>query len=98
MIIERGVAIAGVGHHLPDLIEDNETLCVNLDVGPEWIMEKTGIKRRYLARPEDSASDFAAKAAQNAPQQETPAGGATDGHVVADKDGDVVDAEFAETR
>lgn len=66
MIIERGVAIAGVGHHLPDLIEDNETLCVNLDVGPEWIMEKTGIKRRYLARPEDSASDFAAKAAQNA--------------------------------
>ena len=61
-----GVAIAGVGHHLPDLIEDNETLCANLDVGPEWILEKTGIKRRYLARPEDSASDYAAKAAQNA--------------------------------
>jgi 3-oxoacyl-[acyl-carrier-protein] synthase-3 len=66
MTIDSGVAIAGVGHHLPDLIEDNETLCANLDVGPEWIMEKTGIKRRYLARPEDSASDFAAKAAQNA--------------------------------
>jgi 3-oxoacyl-[acyl-carrier-protein] synthase-3 len=66
MTIDSGVAIAGVGHHLPDLIEDNETLCANLDVGPEWIMEKTGIKRRYLARPEDSASDYAAKAAQNA--------------------------------
>lgn len=66
MNIDKGVAIAGVGHHLPDLIEDNEALCVNLDVGPEWIMEKTGIKRRYLARPEDSASDFAAKAAQKA--------------------------------
>jgi 3-oxoacyl-[acyl-carrier-protein] synthase III len=66
MIFERGVAIAGVGHHLPNLIEDNETLCTNLDVGPDWIMEKTGIKRRYLARPEDSASDFATKAAQNA--------------------------------
>ena len=66
MIIERGVAIAGVGHHLPDQIEDNETLCANLDVGPDWIMEKTGIKRRYLAQPEDSASDFASKAAQNA--------------------------------
>lgn len=66
MTIDSGVAIAGVGHHLPDLIEDNETLCANLDVVPEWIMEKTGIKRRYLARPEDSASDFAAKAAQNA--------------------------------
>lgn len=66
MTIDNGVAIAGVGHHLPDLIEDNETLCTNLDISPEWIMEKTGIKRRYLARPEDSASDFATKAAQNA--------------------------------
>jgi len=66
MTIDSGVAIAGVGHHLPDVIEDNETLCTNLDISPEWIMEKTGIKRRYLARPEDSASDYAAKAAQNA--------------------------------
>jgi 3-oxoacyl-[acyl-carrier-protein] synthase-3 len=66
MTIDSGVAIAGVGHHLPDLIEDNETLCANLEVTPEWIIEKTGIKRRYLARPEDSASDYAAKAAQNA--------------------------------
>jgi 3-oxoacyl-[acyl-carrier-protein] synthase-3 len=66
MTIEMGVAIAGVGHHLPDLIEENSTLCANLDVGPEWILEKTGIKRRYLARKEDSASDFALKAAQKA--------------------------------
>lgn len=66
MTIDSGVAIAGVGHHLPDLIEDNETLCANLEVTPDWIIEKTGIKRRYLARPEDSASDYAAKAAQNA--------------------------------
>jgi 3-oxoacyl-[acyl-carrier-protein] synthase-3 len=66
MIFERGVAIAGVGHHLPNLMEDNETLCTNLDVDPDWIMKKTGIKRRYLAHPEDSASDFATKAAQKA--------------------------------
>jgi 3-oxoacyl-[acyl-carrier-protein] synthase-3 len=66
MTIDSGVAIAGVGHHLPDLIEDNEALCANLEVTPAWIIEKTGIKRRYLARPEDSASDYAAKAAQNA--------------------------------
>lgn len=66
MKFENGIAIAGVGHHLPDLIEDNETLCANLEVSPDWIIEKTGIKRRYLARPGDSASDYAAKAAQNA--------------------------------
>jgi 3-oxoacyl-[acyl-carrier-protein] synthase III len=66
MINDCGVAIVGVGHHLPNLIEDNETLCANLEVSPDWILEKTGIKRRYLALPEDSASDFAALAAQNA--------------------------------
>jgi len=66
MTIDTGVIIGGVGHHLPALIEDNETLCKNLEVTPDWIIEKTGIKRRYLAYPEDSASDYAAKAAQNA--------------------------------
>lgn len=66
MKFENGIAIAGVGHYLPDLIEDNETLCANLEVSPDWIIEKTGIKRRYLARPGDTASGYAARAAQNA--------------------------------
>jgi 3-oxoacyl-[acyl-carrier-protein] synthase-3 len=58
-----GITIAGVGHHLPDHAEDNETLCRNLDVTPEWIVEKTGIEQRY-AGPEDSASQYAVLAAQ----------------------------------
>lgn len=66
MSIDSGIAIVGVGHHLPEIVEDNETLCANLAVSPDWILEKTGIKRRYLARPDDSAAGFAAKAAQNA--------------------------------
>jgi 3-oxoacyl-[acyl-carrier-protein] synthase III len=66
MTIITGVTIAGVGHYLPDQIEDNTTLCRNLEVTPDWITEKTGIKRRYLARSEDSASDFATKAASRA--------------------------------
>ena len=37
-------SIIGVGHHLPSYFEDNETLCRNLDVTPEWIMEKIGIE------------------------------------------------------
>jgi 3-oxoacyl-[acyl-carrier-protein] synthase-3 len=65
-LLNGGVAIAGVGHHLPDLIEDNYALCQNLDVSPNWIVEKTGIKRRYLASPGDCASDYAARAAKNA--------------------------------
>ncbi|HEY2356106.1 MAG TPA: ketoacyl-ACP synthase III [Phenylobacterium sp.] len=60
------VCITGVGHHLAGVVEENEELCRGLDVSPEWIIEKTGIKRRYLAAPEDSASDFAVKAALRA--------------------------------
>lgn len=63
---QRNVVICGVGHHLPKTILDNETLCETLDVTPEWVLDKTGIQTRYVAAPEDSASDFATRAAQNA--------------------------------
>jgi 3-oxoacyl-[acyl-carrier-protein] synthase-3 len=62
----QGVTIVGVGHHLPDHAEDNETLCRGLEVTPEWIVEKTGIQRRYIAGADESASDYAVKAAQRA--------------------------------
>jgi len=61
-----GVEIIGVGHHLPSIVEDNETLCRNLDVTPEWIIEKTGIERRYIAAPGDSPSAFGTEAARQA--------------------------------
>jgi 3-oxoacyl-[acyl-carrier-protein] synthase-3 len=63
MLSVPGVTISGVGHCLPDYFEDNETLCLSLDVTPEWIIEKTGIQRRYIAGPEDTASGYAIKAA-----------------------------------
>jgi 3-oxoacyl-[acyl-carrier-protein] synthase-3 len=61
-----GVGIIGTGHHLPEQIETNEALCEQLDVTPEWIVEKTGIQRRYIAAPQDSASGYATVAAQRA--------------------------------
>lgn len=61
-----GVAITGVGHQLPSIVEDNETLCRNLTVPPSWVIEKTGIQRRYLAAPNESASVLAAEAARRA--------------------------------
>ncbi|WP_372784520.1 3-oxoacyl-ACP synthase III family protein [Phenylobacterium sp.] len=61
-----GVCITGVGHHLAGVVEENDALCRGLDITPEWILEKTGIKRRYIAAPEDSASDFAVSAARRA--------------------------------
>jgi len=61
-----GVAIVGVGHKLGSLVEDNETLCRNLDVSPAWIIEKTGITRRYLASPDETASGLSLQAAKDA--------------------------------
>ena len=61
-----GIGILGVGHHLPATVEDNETLCQRLDVSPSWIVEKTGIERRHLAGPGDSASGMAGQAARQA--------------------------------
>ena len=62
----EGVSIVGVGHHLPAIFETNEMLCKNLDVSPEWIIEKTGIKGRYIASESDSASDYATNASLKA--------------------------------
>lgn len=65
-----GVAITGVGHRLPHTTEDNEALCARLvgspEVTPEWIAEKTGIQRRYIAEPHEHASDYARDAALQA--------------------------------
>lgn len=61
-----GIGIVGVGHALPDAVDDNETLCRGLSVTPEWIVEKTGIQGRRVAAPTDSASGFATAAAQRA--------------------------------
>ncbi|MDP1028806.1 ketoacyl-ACP synthase III [Sphingomonas sp. KR1UV-12] len=65
-MFDAGICISGVGHHLPAKSEDNETLCQNLDVTPDWIVAKTGIQRRFIAAPEDSASGYAIAAAQRA--------------------------------
>jgi 3-oxoacyl-[acyl-carrier-protein] synthase-3 len=74
MLFDDGIVISGVGHHLPETWEDNETLCANLDVTPDWIVEKTGIRRRYIAAPDDTASGYAVAAARRAlAMAQTPA-------------------------
>lgn len=62
---DYGVGILGASHYLPEQIQTNEALCMNMaDTTPEWILSKTGIKRRYIAAESDSASGMATNAAQ----------------------------------
>jgi 3-oxoacyl-[acyl-carrier-protein] synthase-3 len=60
------VSIIGVGHHLPAQFEDNESLCRQLDITPAWIIEKTGIERRYIAAADDTAWGYSVAAATQA--------------------------------
>lgn len=67
MIEDRKIGILGAGHHLAGKVETNEELCEYLpDITPEWIVEKTGITKRYIALPDESASLFAVKASEKA--------------------------------
>jgi 3-oxoacyl-[acyl-carrier-protein] synthase-3 len=64
-MIERNIGIIGSSHYLPEYIQTNEELCDQLtDVTPDWIIAKTGIKRRYIAGRNDSASSMAIEAAK----------------------------------
>ena len=57
---QYGIGIAGASHKLGSNIQSNEDLCLNLpDTTPEWIISKTGIKRRYHVTENESASSLA---------------------------------------
>lgn len=61
-----GIGILGASHYLPDNIQTNEELCqIMTDVTPEWIISKTGIRRRFIATDNDSSSSMATIAANN---------------------------------
>jgi 3-oxoacyl-[acyl-carrier-protein] synthase-3 len=63
--MDYGIGILSASHYLPEKIQTNEELCeVMTDVTPEWILTKTGIKRRYIASKDDSASSMATIAAK----------------------------------
>ena len=58
--------IAGTGRGIPATVFKNaEFASVGIETTDEWIVERTGIRQRYLARTE-SATDLAATAARSA--------------------------------
>lgn len=60
--------ILGCGAYLPEKIVTNADLAASVDTSDEWIQERTGIKKRHLAAPNECTSNMAAKAALNAMQ------------------------------
>ena len=62
-----GIGIISTCHYIPKYLQTNEELCkVLTDVTPEWIVTKTGIKRRFIASLDESTSSMASEAARGA--------------------------------
>ena len=62
----RPVAIAGTGKYVPETVLTNEELQRIVDTSDEWITERTGIKKRRIAAPDEATSDLAIKAGREA--------------------------------
>lgn len=67
MAIIRSVAV-GCGSYLPEKVVTNEELAKTVDTSDEWIVERTGIKRRHIAADGELTSDLALHAAREALQ------------------------------
>ncbi len=52
-------AIAGTGAYLPERVMTNKEFEGLVDTSDEWIRERTGIRQRHVARPDETTSDMA---------------------------------------
>jgi 3-oxoacyl-[acyl-carrier-protein] synthase III len=60
------VSITGLGCHVPDRVLTNDELSQLVDTSDEWIMTRTGIRERRIAKHEEALSDLALPAARKA--------------------------------
>jgi 3-oxoacyl-[acyl-carrier-protein] synthase III len=60
--------ITGTGSYLPEKILTNQDLEKMVDTSDQWIVERTGIRKRHIAADDEYTCDLAEKAARNAMQ------------------------------
>jgi 3-oxoacyl-[acyl-carrier-protein] synthase III len=58
--------LLGVGGHLPKRVLSNAELSHQVDTSDEWIVERTGIRERRIAGPDEKTSDLAIAASLQA--------------------------------
>jgi 3-oxoacyl-[acyl-carrier-protein] synthase-3 len=58
--------VRGVGAALPGRAVTNEELAAKVDTSDEWIVQRTGIRQRYVAGPGETTSTLAVRAAEAA--------------------------------
>ena len=58
--------VKGSGSALPRTVVSNAELAAKVDTSDEWIVERTGIRQRYIAEPDETTSTLATEAARKA--------------------------------
>jgi 3-oxoacyl-[acyl-carrier-protein] synthase-3 len=58
--------LTGTGSALPRRVVTNADLAERVDTSDEWIVERTGIRQRYLAQEDETTSSLATEAARQA--------------------------------
>jgi 3-oxoacyl-[acyl-carrier-protein] synthase-3 len=64
--VTRRAILTGTGSALPRTRVSNEELARRVDTSDEWIVERTGIRFRHIAEPDETTATLAAAAAKEA--------------------------------
>src|SRR5687768_10255973 len=60
------VGISGTGSYVPERVLTNYDLEKLVDTSDEWIVQRTGIRERRIARPDEASGDMGTVAAKRA--------------------------------
>ena len=60
------ISMTGLGCHVPEHVMTNADLAKLVDTSDEWIRDRTGIRERRIAAPEEAVSDLALPACRKA--------------------------------
>lgn len=75
--------LVGAGAYLPERVVTNDELATHLDTSDRWIVERTGIRQRHVAGPNETACFMGAAAGRAALATAGVAAEAIDGVIVA---------------
>jgi 3-oxoacyl-[acyl-carrier-protein] synthase III len=62
----RAISITGLGCRVPERVITNDELSTMMDTNDAWIRERTGIRERRIAAPEEALSDLCLPACRDA--------------------------------
>lgn len=84
------VGITGVGAYVPERVLTNDDLSKMVETSDEWIVERTGIRERRIAEPDQATSDIAVPAALEALERAGLTPGEVDLLIVATASPDMI--------